>query len=185
MPDLFDELAPKLLDVEGGYVNNPVDRGGPTNFRITQRVARTNGYNGDMKALTKERALGIYRALYWTKPGFSEVAARSELIGEEIFDAGVNVGVTRASEWLQRVLNVMNMGGTHYADIKVDGDIGPATLKALDAYLAKRGRVGETVMLRLLDALQGSHYLSLAERAGSQEAFMFGWARTRLGNVED
>ena len=63
-----------------------------------------------------------------------------------------------------------------------DGRIGPATLSALDSFLAARGRTGgETVLLRALDALQGERYLRLAERRPANEAFLYGWLANRIG----
>ena len=60
----FVDLIDPLLDREGGYVNHPSDRGGPTAYGITQAVARANGYYGPMRALPREEAVAIYRRLY-------------------------------------------------------------------------------------------------------------------------
>lgn len=62
-------LIDALLDREGGYVNHPADRGGPTGFGITEAVARANGYRGAMRALPRDEAAAIYRRLYWLRPG--------------------------------------------------------------------------------------------------------------------
>jgi lysozyme family protein len=70
--------------------------------------------------------------------------------------------------------------GKHYADIREDGDVGPATLRALDAYLKRRGKEGEAVMVKALNALQGARYLDLARRRAKNEDFVYGWLRTRL-----
>lgn len=171
----LNNMLEALLKNEGGYVDHPADRGGPTNFGVTQAVARANGYQGHMKDLTKDQALEIYRKQYFFNPGFDKVMILSPAIAFELFDSGVNMGPKRPSEWLQRGLNALSRDGKDYAKVSVDGDIGPATIRALKSYLDKRGDEGEHRLLALLNALQGSFYLSLVERTPSQSAFMFGW----------
>ena len=48
-----DEIFNAILEKEGGYVNHPDDKGGPTNWGITQVTARAHGYDGDMQKLTR------------------------------------------------------------------------------------------------------------------------------------
>ena len=50
-----------LIDREGGYVNHPADKGGPTCFGITEAVARAHGYGGAMQSLPRDEAAAIYR----------------------------------------------------------------------------------------------------------------------------
>lgn len=184
MSDLFErKLAAKIVAVEGGYVNDPRDSGGETNFGITVDVARKFGYRAPMREMTRAQAVAIYRARYWQGPGFDGVAAISEKIAEELFDTGVNMGPARAVVFLQAALNALNNQGALYADIKEDGDYGPGTERALKAYMAKRGRDGEVVLLRALDCQQGAFYLDLARRRPKDEAFAFGWLLHRVGNV--
>ena len=66
-----DALIEALLEREGGYVDNPADKGGPTCFGITQAVARANGYCGPMRQLPKQEAAEIYKRLYWLRPGWT------------------------------------------------------------------------------------------------------------------
>ncbi|EPH1975837.1 glycosyl hydrolase 108 family protein, partial [Acinetobacter baumannii 45002_8] len=47
----IEQYLDELIKREGGYVNNPADRGGATKYGITQAVARTNGFKGNMKDL--------------------------------------------------------------------------------------------------------------------------------------
>jgi len=58
------QLMEALVVREGGYVNNPADKGGPTNFGITEAVARAQGYAGSMQSLPREEAAEIYTRLY-------------------------------------------------------------------------------------------------------------------------
>lgn len=176
----FEQILDKLLGVEGGYANNPADSGGETNWGVTAAVAREEGFTYSMRSMTRDQAKSIYVRRFWAKPKFINVASRSMRIAEELFDTGVNCGPAVASIMLQRVLNVMNNKGTIYPDLKVDGAIGPATLAALDKYIAKRGAEGEVVMLRALNCLQGERYIDLAERRQKDEAFIYGWIRTRV-----
>src|SRR5436305_9595982 len=100
----LDALIDALVDREGGYVSNPADKGGPTCFGITEAVARANGYAGSMQQLPRSEAAGIYRRLYWVRPGFDQVATRSERVAAELFDTGINMGPAVAITFVQRAL---------------------------------------------------------------------------------
>lgn len=180
-----EQLLDDLLKREGGYVNHPADRGGPTNFGITQEVARMNGYHGDMRSFPRNEALEIYRRLYWLRPNYNLIAEIYPKVAEELFDTGVNMGPKRASMFLQRLLNALNREGRDWPDLLVDGKVGTQTLNALRAFGQVRGKGdAEKVLLRGLDALQGAFYIELAERDTKQEAFLMGWVSHRLGNVK-
>jgi lysozyme family protein len=175
-------LIDGLLEREGGYVNHPADRGGPTRFGITEAVARAHGYSGAMAQLPREEAAAIYRRLYWLRPRCHEVSRRSAKVAAELFDTGVNMGPGVATTFLQRALTALNRNGKDYPDLVPDGRIGPRTLAAIDGFLQARGRRGgETVLLRALEALQGERYLRLAERRPANEAFLYGWLANRIG----
>ena len=178
-------LIEALLEREGGYVNHPADRGGPTRFGITEAVARAHGYRGAMRQLPREEAAAIYRRLYWLRPRLDEVAKRAPKVAAELFDTGVNMGPAVAITFLQRALTALNRNGKDYPDLVPDGRAGPQTLAAPDGFLAARGRKGgETVLLRALEALQGERYLRLAERRPANEAFLYGWLANRTGSAE-
>lgn len=181
-PDI-DALIDALIEREGGYVNHPADRGGPTRFGITEAVARAHGYGGAMAVLPRHDAAAIYKRLYWLRPKFNQVATRSRRIAAELFDTGVNMGPAVAATFLQRALTALNRNGKDFADLVPDGRIGERTLTALDEFLRLRGKTsGETVLLRALEALQGERYLRLAERRPANEAFLYGWLANRIGS---
>lgn len=177
----FEQAVARTLGIEGGYSDHPSDTGGATCWGITAAVARTDGYVGDMRALPKVRALDIYRRLYWDRVGLDWVAAADPAVALECFDTGVNMGVTLAVVFLQRVLNVLNRQGVDYADLRADGIAGPATTAALRALILKRGAAGRDAVLAYQNALQGSRYVELAEARQANEDFVFGWA-LRLGS---
>jgi len=177
-------LIEELIEREGGYVDHPADKGGPTRFGITEAVARAHGYAGAMPELPREEAAAIYRRLYWLRPKFDLVADRCPKVAAELFDTGANMGPAVAATFLQRALTALNRAGRDYSDLVPDGRVGPATLAALDAFLEARGRKGgETVLLRALEALQGERYLRLAEKRPANEAFLYGWLANRIGEL--
>lgn len=175
---------PQILDAvvatEGGYTNNPDDLGGPTIWGITERVARRNGYDGDMRSMNRNTAKTIYLREYVQRPGFDKVHELSARIGAEVIDTGVNMGTAVAGLMLQRALNALNAKGTLYPDLKADGDVGPATITALRGYLAARGATGEIVMLRVLNSLQGARYVEISEGRQANETFCYGWFLNRV-----
>lgn len=173
----IESLLDELIAREGGYVDNPNDRGGKTNYGITEQVARAYGYEGDMRSLPKALAKDIYRQLYWIRPGFANVAQRYPRLASELFDTGVNMGPKAAAIFLQRVLALVS------EPIPTDGDIGPLTLASLDRFKSRRGAGGESVLVKAVDALQGARYIAIAERSPSQKAFIYGWLDHRLGQA--
>lgn len=178
----FEAAFNRLILIEGGYSNDPADSGGRTMYGITERVARRNGYKGNMASLPLEVAQQIYRAQYWDTLALDAVAARSRpSVAEELFDTAVNCGVAVAGTFLQRCLNALNRQEQYYSDIVADGLIGPATLGALSAYVSRRGiDQGVLVLLRMLNALQGERYIALAEKREKDEEFIYGWFLHRV-----
>lgn len=166
-----------IIKVEGGYVDDPSDSGGETNYGITVAVARASGYSGSMREMPRYVAEGIYAAKYWDSVKADQIAKLSERVAEEVVDTGVNMGVGRAARFLQRSLNVLNQQSKLYADLVVDGGIGPATLTALGGYLGSRD---EGTLVKMLNCLQGAFYVELAERREKDERFVYGWFKNRV-----
>lgn len=175
-----DDIFNSILGKEGGYVNHPNDKGGPTNWGITQATARAHGYTGDMRNLTRQQAMDIYEADYWYGPRFDQVAVVSPVIAAELCDTGVNMGPSVQVKWFQRWLNVFNDQQKLYPDLIADGKIGPRSISALKSFLDKRGSEGESVLLRALNCSQGQRYLELAEQRPANESFVYGWLRERV-----
>lgn len=114
----------RVLEHEGGYVNHPSDPGGETNFGITIAVARANGYAGSMRGMPKATAEAIYKKMYWDTVKGDQLPPA---LAFQVFDAGVNHGINRAAQWLQKCVGVTQ-----------DGKIGPATLAAVASQSAAR-----------------------------------------------
>lgn len=176
-----EELIDELIAREGGYVNHPADRGGPTRWGITLNVARAHGYDGDMRHFPRKDAVDIYRRLYWQRPGYDRIARSAPRVAAELFDTAVNMGAETATGFLQRALNALNRGGADFPDLIVDRTVGARTSGAIDALLEVRGKAGEDVLLKALNALQGERYIRLAETRPANEAFLYGWLAGRVG----
>ncbi len=125
-------------------------------------------------------AFKIYSSKYWDPLKLDTIEALSPGVAEEMVDTGVNQGISRAAKFLQRALTLFNNRGKIYDDLIVDGDIGEKTVRALGDYLAYRGDEGEVILLRALNALQGSFYIDLAERREKDESFVYGWFKNRV-----
>lgn len=175
----YKKLIDAIILREGGYTDHPSDRGGPTNYGITEAVARANGYKGPMIEMPRRIAEVIYTNRYIKDPGFHRVAEISELLAEEMIDTGVNMGPAIPTPYLQRLLNLLNQRGSKYADVFVDGRIGPVTLGALKSFIAYRKEEGITVLIRAMNSLQATRYIDIAEKKESQEDFIYGWLKNR------
>lgn len=174
--------------VEGGYVNNPNDRGGETNHGITRSVAVDNqaklhalfGWDGNMKNLTTDMAYWVYEARYWHPMYLDDVIKRHPVIADKMFDVGINAGPPTVVRHIQTLLNLNNRMGKLYPDIKVDGWMGPKTISTLDAYKDRRGVEGMHRLIVMLTCMQGYHYVNITEHREKNEEFFYGWS----GRVE-
>ncbi len=171
----IDKLIDDLIAIEGGYVDHPNDRGGPTKYGITQAVARANGYEGTMRDLPLATAKNIYLQQYVVKPGFDKYVPLGEGLAAELFDTGVNMGQARAAQFLQRAVNALSGAG-----LVVEGRLGPATARATQAYLAKRKVDGLSNLVKALNCLQGARYIEIVEGNASQRDFINGWFANRV-----
>jgi len=158
-----DEILDEVLRREGGYVDHPADRGGPTNRGITAATLgawRTMGRPAtreEVQALTMHEARVIYTQQYVTAPRFDRIPdlrLRALLV-----DFGVHSGPTRAVRALQRAV-----------DVPADGVIGPMTLRALA--LADGSAVYRSVLQE-----RGELLAALLQRDASQREFAAGWIR--------
>lgn len=170
----------RILQLEKGYVDNPDDSGGETNWGITEAVARENGFIAPMWSMTQTQARDIYAQVYWYKPKLELLLEVSSDVAWEVFDAGVNCGTGTAIKFLQQTLNVFNLKGKLYEDLKVDGVLGGQTALALKFYFTHRKSFAEPVLLKALNCLQGSYYIRLAEAREKDETFVFGWINKRV-----
>lgn len=171
----LDALLDGLLAKEGSYSNDPNDPGGETKWGITKITAMAAGYLRPMEDLTRDQAKQIYTKQYWVNPGFDKLDRTSSAIASELFDTSVNMGVQTAIRYLQRGLTALGAN-----DLTVDGQLGPRTLTALEEYLDRRGGQGETVMLRILNSLQGASYVTQSEQNPAVRGFVFGWFANRV-----
>lgn len=169
-----------IIVMEGGYTANAKDKGGKTNWGITEAVARAHGYSGDMQDLTRSEAYAILEEDYWIKPGFEEVAKISYPVSFELCDAAVNIGAHSPCLWLQRWLNALNQEARNYSDLKADGRIGPQTLAVLKSFLLWRGKEGEETLVKALNCSQGAYYLDITEKHKHNEEFIYGWIKNRV-----
>jgi lysozyme family protein len=78
-----------ILQREGGYVNDPADPGGETNFGISKRAYP----DVDIKNLTRDQAATLYQRDYWIPAGCDTLDQGPALA---VFDTAVNLGVSRA-----------------------------------------------------------------------------------------
>lgn len=150
----FIDAIETVLAHEGGYVNDPNDRGGETNFGISKRKYP----NVDIAALTRHGAIEIYRRDYWL-PIYNEI--ESQTAATKVFDLAVNTGHRRAHQLAQWAC--CDAGRL----VRVDGLFGPRTLEAVNY-------ADHELFVKLLIYRAVGFYRDLA-RSPSQRGFLYSW----------
>lgn len=149
----FIKIVDYLIDeIEGGHTNTSGDRGGETKYGISKAAyPKLN-----IAALTRDQAVAIYWRDYWLEAGCESLPPP---LGMALFDGAVNLGIPRASKFLQEAVGVVP-----------DGRIGPATVQA-----ARDTDVWDALVEYF--SLRATYYHSLAATSRSQARFIKGWLR--------
>jgi len=163
---IFANALEFVLAHEGGYVHDPRDPGGETNFGISKRAYP----HVDIRALTRERAAEIYHRDYWAPLGADMLAPAVSL---QLFDCAVNAGVNRAVRLLQGVLNRVAILDRPLVE---DGIIGPATVRALRS-CGLPGSPDVPVLAGAYALERIGYCLDISERNPTLRAFFFGWIK--------
>jgi len=174
--------------VEGGYVNDARDPGGATSYGVTEQVARDYGYRGDMRRFPQHCdgpaticADAVYVRSYIAAPGYMPLVEIEPAVAGELIDTAVNMGPRRPNRWYRLTMN--ELGGARLPDSAAS--LGPVDVAAYRMLQAKLGVVPAcTATLDALEARQAAEYRRLAATNAKLRAFLKGWLRHRIKNVD-
>ena len=161
----IDSIAKFILSFEGGFVNDPVDRGGATNKGVTIATWRMHGYDkdgdgdidvDDLKLISDADAIEVMRRCFWKRWRADEIKSQNlaNILVDWIWCSGTpSITITQAM-----------------LGLKADGIVGKNTLAALN-------RQDPQVFFNRLKARRKQFYERIVEKRPSQVRFLKGWLR--------
>lgn len=164
----YVDAIEQVLKHEGGFVNNPLDKGGATNWGITQRVYEA--FKGrkvtidEIKSMPKSEAIAIYKRNYWDAIGGD--AIRFYSVAFSLFDQAVNRGVSAALKQAQSVLG-----------LTPTGRLDPSFISSLNA-------IKEEKFLSDFVKASKDAYNAIVSKNPSQSIFLKGWLN-RVTSLEN
>lgn len=163
-PKEFEEAVAELLREEGGYANDPADKGKETKYGISKRSYP----DLDIRNLTVDQAKAIYFRDFWQRLRLSDIP--HPRIRAELLDSAVLSGPLFAAECLQRSLAVLGW------PVKRDGRIGPETL-AMTRQVCASNPKG---LFICLNGFQFMRFVMILEDQPDQLRFAKGWISRRV-----
>lgn len=154
----FEKALDFTLIWEGGFSNHPNDKGGPTNFGITQAVYDSyllskNETTKSVANITQGEVKDIYKSMYWDEV---EKWGLPEAIAIAAFDFAVHSGHNRSLKNIQICLNIPG-----------DGIYGNETKNALEAVVDKKD------LLECYLARRKNFLVNIAK--DKNKVFLHGW----------
>lgn len=190
--DRYVAAVATVLVREGGFVDDPKDRGGATNFGISLRFLVAEGAidldgdgvadfdldmdgdidGRDIRQLTRGDAVWLYHRCFWQRLPADRFV---KPIGEAMFDQGVNGGLVASRKLLQTAVNAgLQLGRLNLPRLNVDGVLGDMTMGAYESVLAA---IGVKELLDEYRAAAATRYRAIVSRNPSQSRFLNGWLR--------
>lgn len=175
----IEQIIDELIEREGGYVNHPADRGGPTKYGITRAVLAE--YRGrpvtedDVRNMQRMEAENIYRNKYLTSHQLHRITDPYLMV--LAFDCAVLHGPQRAIRWMQKIAGVVDDG--------VLGPISEVAINTMDPV-----RMYQKLLARRFEffgeIISHDPELKKAKLAGYdlQAEFALGWLRRAAGFLE-
>ena len=177
----FDTAIEFVLSHEGGYTQNPYDRGGSTHYGISLRFLKNLSNealkrygifeepNEDtIKGLTKDQAKAIYRGEFWASAPFEKICQQEYC--NYIFDMAVNCGLAPAIKCVQRACWAVQRDWQHLKD---DGILGNQTLAAI--------KVCGIFLMPCIRAERANLYRMIIQSHPDQQEFFTGWLNRTYG----
>lgn len=162
-PMSVDTIINDIITTEGGYVNHPADKGGPTKYGITQKTLasyrRIPVTAKDVQNIAKTEAFDIYKKIYYDSYG---VAKLPESVQDLVLDMNVHHGPGNTVRLLQKSLNKFGI------KLQVDGVAGSKTIEA--------AKQVNPVALRYILAREREAFMrDIVKKDPSQQVFLNGW----------
>lgn len=174
----FDQAYDKTMAHEGGYVNDPDDRGGETYKGVARKFnSKWEGWSiideyktkGNFpRSLDDDQELqkmikNFYEVGYWDTVRADDI--NSQAVAEALFDFGVNAGVRTSAKLAQAVV-----------DVKADGVIGVKSIAAINNF-------DEEHFLTAFALAKIARYVHLCEKRQENRKYFYGWVRRALGGA--
>jgi lysozyme family protein len=174
----FSQALAFTLRWEGGFSDDPADRGGRTMRGVTERIfhawlADQGKPTRPVNEIRDDELNAIYRTNYWLGARCAEISPPVDFCQ---FDAAVNHGPGGASRLFQRALNTAFREMKVQTQVKEDGAVGPVTLR-------EARRVDADVLVRAYLAERRALYQRIVEKKPDQSRFLKGWIN-RVADLE-
>ena len=168
MKENFDSALTHVLESEGGWSDDSTDAGGATMKGITFAVFKEFKRNphltkDDLRNISDQDIHDIYKQLYWDKVHGDDLPNG---VDYAVFDSAVNMGVGRASKFIQETV-----GAT------ADGVLGPASLSAIQ-------KADTRELIEKFSQLKNDFYHGIVESRPDQVKYLNGWLN-RVAQVKN
>lgn len=184
----FYQAYDQIKRWEGGYANDPNDRGGETYCGIARNchpnwpgwnyidMVKSNGkinYNQKFNSLSP-LVIRFYKKIYWDKSRLNEVGSQG--LADELFDIGVNMGRGTAIRLLKESINLLNKNGKRHKELIINGQVTDEVISILSIYYEK-GTLYHKVLIKTLNGLQLKRYIEICKNNPSQERYLVAWLK--------